>query len=235
MVFSHFVIRLSCCSVTAEVKPEGVKNDFPKTDLTDGKDELFCGPQKNDATKVSEQTENTQDDVASQTLMDCGSSGGTDESVLAGSGSDAAQTHCSNGQKSKRSSSPGSVKTTCVAAHSPNPKLTLCLSISPSKGISTPTSDVEMLSPDSPICKTMFVNSSADKDHDGSAYSQQCVKDSDAGCSAKEEKVLLVAKATEDAEKAEYSGSSDMSQELIGSQDALLEGYLFFFFRSNFY
>lgn len=213
-------------SVTAEVKPEGVKNDFPKTDLTDGKDELFCEPQKNDATKVSKQTENTQDDVASQTSMDCGSSGGTDESVLAGSGSDAAQTHCSNGQKSKRSSSPGSVKTTSVAAHSPNPKLTLCLSISPRKGISTPTSDVEMLSPDSPICKTTFVNSSADKDHDDSAYSQQCVEDSDAACSAKE-KVLLVAKATEDTEKAEYSGSSDMSQELIGSQDALLEGVKF--------
>lgn len=208
-------------SVAAEVKSEGVNTEVPKTNLTDGKDELFCGPQKNDIAKVSKLTKDTQDDVASQTLMDCGTSGGMDESVPAGSRSNAAQTHCSNGQKSKRSSSPSSVKTTCVAAHSPNPKLTLCLSNSPRKGVSTPNSDVEMLSPDSPICKTMFVNSSADKDHDGSAYSQQCVKDSDAGCSAKE-KVHVVAMGTEDAEKAEHSGSSDMSQDLIGSQAGAL-------------
>uniref|UniRef100_A0A8D0APV9 poly(ADP-ribose) glycohydrolase n=1 Tax=Sander lucioperca TaxID=283035 RepID=A0A8D0APV9_SANLU len=170
--------------------------------------------------------------------MDCGSAGGLDESVLAGSRSNTAPTSCSNGQKSKRSTSPGPhpVKTTGVAAHAPNPKLTLCLSNSPKKGVSTP-SDVEMLSPDSPICKTMFVTSS-DKDLDGSACaedsgfakeSQQFVKDSDSGCSAKE-KVHLVAMGTEDAEIAEYSGSSDMSQDLIGSQSgALFKRYCFNF------
>lgn len=204
-------------SVTAEVTPEGVKNDVPKTNLTDGKDELFCGPPKNDATKECAPAENTQDEVASQTSMDCGSAGGLDEAVTV-----TAQTHCSNGQKSKRSTSPSPhpVKTACVAAHSPNPKLTLCLSNSPRKGISTP-SDVEMLSPDSPICKTMLCNSSADKDHEESACaedSQQFVKDFDSGCSAKE-KVHLVAMGTEDAE---YSGSSDMSQDLIGSQSGAL-------------
>uniref|UniRef100_A0A8C4E6I7 poly(ADP-ribose) glycohydrolase n=1 Tax=Dicentrarchus labrax TaxID=13489 RepID=A0A8C4E6I7_DICLA len=105
------------------------------------------------------------------------------------------------------------------------------------KGVSTP-SDVEMLSPDSPIPKTMPINNSADKDHDGGACaedsgfaeaqvmeSQQVVKDSDSTCSAKDE-VNLVATGTEDAEKAECSGSSDMSQELIGSQSgSSLERY----------
>lgn len=227
-------------SVTPEVKPEGVKNDVPKTNLTDGKDELLSEPEKYDITKDSVLTENTQDDVASQNLMDCASAGGLDDSVLTGSRINTAQTHCSNGQKSKRSSSPGPhpVKTTCVAAHSPNPKLTLCLSNSPMKGVSTP-SDVEMLSPDSPICKTVLVNSSADKDHDSSACtedsgfakaqiteSQQFVKDSDSGSSAKD-RVHLVAMGTEDAEVAECSGSSDMSQGLIGSQSgAHFERYL---------
>ena len=150
-----------------------------------------------------------------------------------------AQTHCSNGQKSKRSSSPGPhpVKTTCVAAHSPNPKLTLCLSISPGKGVSTP-SDVEMLSPDSPVCKTLPVNNSADRDRDGSACAedsgftkaqvkeaQQFVKDSDSGGSDKE-RVNQLAMGAEDAEMAECSGSSDMSQDLIGGQSgATFERY----------
>ncbi|KAF3842050.1 hypothetical protein F7725_024001 [Dissostichus mawsoni] len=89
------------------------------------------------------------------------------------------------------------------------------------KGVSTP-SDVEMLSPNSPICKTMLVNSSAEKVHDGSACaedsssakeSQQCVKDSDSECSVKEN-LNPVSTGTEDAEIAEYSGSSDMSQDL---------------------
>ncbi|XP_068577984.1 poly(ADP-ribose) glycohydrolase isoform X2 [Cebidichthys violaceus] len=199
-----------CSNVTAEVKPEGAENDVPETNLTDEKDELFCGPQRKDTTKDC-------DDAASQTSLVCGSASVLDEPVLAGSRSDTAQTHCSNGQKSKRSSSPGynPVKTT-----SSNPKLTLCLSDSPRKGVSTPTSDVEMLSPDSPVSKPMFVNSSADKDHDGGACaedSEQFAKYSDSGCSDKEE-VPLVDMGSEDAEKAEYSGSSDMSQEAIGSQ-----------------
>ncbi|XP_068424615.1 poly(ADP-ribose) glycohydrolase-like [Clinocottus analis] len=213
-------------SVTAEVALEGVMNDVPKTILTDGKNELFCRPQKNDTTKDCALMENTQDDLASQTSVDCGSASGLDEPVRPGSRSDTSQTDCSNGQKSKRSSSPGyhPAKTTCVAAHSSNPKLTLCLSDSPRKGVSTPNSDVEMLSPESPICKTVFANSAADNDHDGSSCaenSEAFVKDSDSGCSAKE-KVHLVAMGSEDAEKAEYSGSSDMSQEFIGSQSGAL-------------
>ncbi|XP_059215112.1 poly(ADP-ribose) glycohydrolase [Centropristis striata] len=221
--------------VAAEVKPEAVKNDVQNTNLTDGKDELFCGPHTNDTT--TDCAENTQEDVASQTSMDCGPAGVLEESVLAGSRSNTAQTQCSNGQKSKRSSSPGPhpVKTTCATAHSPNPKLTLCLSNSPRKGVSTP-SDVEMLSPDSPICKTVLLNSSADKDQDGSISagdsgfakeSQQFVKDSDTICSAKE-KVHPVTMGTEDAEIAEHSGCSDMSQDLTGSQsDALYESVSF--------
>uniref|UniRef100_A0AAQ5XLH2 poly(ADP-ribose) glycohydrolase n=1 Tax=Amphiprion ocellaris TaxID=80972 RepID=A0AAQ5XLH2_AMPOC len=148
--------------------------------------------------------------------MDCGSAGELDESVLAGSRSNADELHCSNGQKSKRPSSPGPhpVKTTCVAAHSTNPKLTLCLSNSPRKVVSTP-SDVEMLSPDSPVCKTMITNDSADKHYDGNASaedtgfgkaqvmgSQQIVKDSDPGSSAKE-RVHPVAVGPEDAEIAD--------------------------------
>lgn len=208
-------------SLTAEVEPEGADDDAPKTTLSDRKDYLFCGPQKHDTTKDCALTENTQDDVGSQTLMDCGSAGGMDESVLESSRFNTAQTHCPNGQKAKRPSSPGphSVKTTCVAAHSPNPKLTLCLSISPRKGVSTP-SDVEMLSPDSPVSKTMLVNSSADKEHDGRGYaedssfakeSQQFVKDSESGCSAKE-KVHLGAVGTKVADIAGNSGSSGMSR-----------------------
>lgn len=224
---------LFCFSVTSEVKPEGVKNDVTKSNLTDGKDELFCGPEKYDTTKDCVLTENKQDDVASQNSMDCASAGGLDETVLAGSRSHTAQTHCSNGQKSKRSSSPGPhpVKTTCVAAHPPNLP-TLCLSSSPRKGVSTP-SDVEMLSPDSPISKTMLGNNSADKDHDSSGYAKdsafanaqvmesQFVKDSNSGCSAKE-RVHRAAMGTEDAEKAECSGSSDMSQDFTGSQSGAI-------------
>ncbi|XP_034754333.1 poly(ADP-ribose) glycohydrolase [Etheostoma cragini] len=198
-------------SMAAEIKPEDVKNDG--TNLTDG---TLCAQQKSDNFKDYALTENMQDDVAPQTLIDYGSADGLDESVVTGSRSNTAPSSCSNGQKSKTPTSPGPhpVKTTGVAAHSPNPKLTLCLSNSPKKGVSTP-SDVEMLSPDSPICKTTFGTSSADKDLEGSA----CTEDSgfakepqqfvpDSGCSAKE-KGHLVAMGPEDAE---YSGSSAMSQ-----------------------
>lgn len=221
-------------SKSAEVKAEDVNDDVSETNLTDGKDELSCGAEKHDNTKDSALSENTQDDTSSQTSMDCGSAGGLDESFISGDRSNTDQTHCPSLQKSKRSSSPG-LKATCVASHSPNPKLTLCLSISPRKGVSTP-SDVEMLSPDSPMSKTMLVNHSAEKDHDGSACvedagyaeaqvmeSQQFVKVSDSGGSAKEG-VHPVAMGTEDAETAACSGSSDMSQDLTGSQsDALFE------------
>lgn len=233
-IVPHFVFSVPWCSVTAEVKPEDVKN------LTEAKDEVFCAAKQQDPMKDCAQTENTEVDESSQKLMDCGSASGPDESVIAGSRSNTAQTHISNGQKSRRSSSPGPhpVKTTCVTAHSPNPKLILCLSNSPRKGVSTP-SDVEMLSPDSPISKAVLVNNYSDKDHDGSTCvedssfakaqvmeSQPFVRDSDSGCSAKD-RVHLVAMGTEDAEIAECSDSSDMQQDLIGRQSgAFFERYL---------
>ncbi|XP_034538265.1 poly(ADP-ribose) glycohydrolase [Notolabrus celidotus] len=211
-------------SDTAEDNPPHVNNDAPKEDSSsDAKDELCCATEKCDTTKDCVSTENTQDDVASQNLMDCGPGCDVDESE--------ASTHCSNVQKSNRPSSPGPppVETTFVTSNSPNPKLTLCLSISPRQGVNTPN-DVEMLSPDSPVSKTVLTNNAADKDHDGSACeedssfakaqvkeSQQSVKDSDSGCSAKE-RVVVVAMGTQDAEVAECSASSDMSQDFTGSQ-----------------
>lgn len=182
--------------------------------------------------------------------MDCRSAGDTDEAVLTCSKSNTAPTQCSNGQKSKRPSSPGPhpSKTTCVAAHTTNTKLHPCLSFSSKNPVCTPT-DVEMLSPDSPVCKTMF-NNSADQDCDGgfcaehSAFakaqvmeSQQTIKDSDPGSSTKERE-HLPAIGSEDAEIADHSGSSNMSQDLIESQpDAILQRslerfslQLFFFF-----
>lgn len=226
--------------MTSEVKPQDVENDVPKANFTDGKEEVLCGAEKHDTTKDCALMDNAQDEAASQKSMDCGFAGGLDESAPAGSQSNTAQTHCSNGQKSKRSSSPGPhpVKTTCVAAHSPNPKFILPVNNSPGKAVSA-ASDVEMLSPDSPVSKTMLVNNSAGEDHDGigcaedSGFakaqvmeSQQFVKDSDSGCFTKD-RVHLVTTGTEDAEIAECSGSSDMSQDLIGSQsDARPERYL---------
>lgn len=225
---------LFCCSLTAEVKPEDAKKDVPLSNLTDGKDKPFCESQKSDTTNMCCAAENLHDDVASQNSMDFVSA--LDESPLTGSGNNASQTQCSNGQKSKRPSSPGPhpVKTTCVAAQSPNPKLTLCLR-SPKKVAGTP-SDVEMLSPDSPVCKPMLISSSADKDYDVDASvetqvmkSQQTVRDSDSG-SLDKEPVLPVAMGTHDAEKAECSGSSDKSLELIESKlGSSLQRYLLTF------
>lgn len=216
-------IFLFLCSGTAEVKPEGVVNDVPKTNLTDGKDELFYGSQKYDPTEDCMQTDNMQDDIASQTSMDCGSAGELDESDLGGSRSNAAQVHCSNGQKSKRPSSPGPhpVKTTYFETHSPNPKVTLCFS------------------PDSSACKSILFNNSADKEHEGifcaekSGFamakvldSQQFVNNSDSGSLAKE-RSYVVAIGTQNAEIVECSGSSDVSQDLIGSQSGVIfERYL---------
>uniref|UniRef100_A0A3B4ZHE5 poly(ADP-ribose) glycohydrolase n=1 Tax=Stegastes partitus TaxID=144197 RepID=A0A3B4ZHE5_9TELE len=229
MTSSHFVSFVSCCSLTSEVEPEETKDIVPQTDLTDGKDEVLCEPQISDLTKDCVLTENTHD--ASQNSMDCGSASEPDESVLAGSKSNTAQSHCSNGQKSKRPSLPGPqpVKTTCVAAHSPNPKLTLCLSNSPSKVVNTP-SDVEMLSPDSPVSKTTSINNSADKDFDGSTCAEdsgfakaqvmgslQIVKDSDPGSLSKE-RVNPVAVGTEDAEIADDSSAlHNMDKRWLGT------------------
>ncbi|XP_070697290.1 poly(ADP-ribose) glycohydrolase isoform X2 [Pempheris klunzingeri] len=141
-------------SVTSEVQPECVKNDVPKTDLTDGKDELFCGAEKCDTTKDCALMENAQDGVASQNLMDCASADKVDHD---GSG--------------------------CAE--------------------------------DSGFAKAQ------------GRESQQFVKDFDSGCLAKE-RVHPASIGTEDAEIAECSCSSDMSQDLIGSQSgAILESVSF--------
>uniref|UniRef100_A0A673CS91 poly(ADP-ribose) glycohydrolase n=1 Tax=Sphaeramia orbicularis TaxID=375764 RepID=A0A673CS91_9TELE len=235
LLIRHFLNVFVFCSVTADDKPD-VQNDGPKSDFTDRKDEFFDSG--TNSRKDCVITDNPQDEVASQNSMDCGSVTRLDESSLACSKSNVTQTHCSNGQKSKRPSSPGPhpVKTTCVAAQTPNPKLTICLSNSPLKGVNTP-SDVEMLSPDSPVCKTL--SKPADRDCDDGTFSddsgfakaqvmesQQFVRDSDCRSLAKD-RVHQVAVGTEDAEIAEYSGSSDASQVLIGSQaGATLERYM---------
>lgn len=214
-------------SLTGE---DTVNNDVSKTDLADEKNELLSTSEKSDSTKDCELTENSQDDVASQNLMDCGSACGPDDSEPADSRSKAAEVPCSSVQKSERPSSPGPdpVKSACDTANSSNPEPPLCLNCSPSKGVATP-SDIEMLSPDSPVCKATQMNSSADKELDGSAceddsgfataqvteQQQQPVKDSDSGCSAKD-RGHPVAMGTQDAEAAECSGSSNMSQDFAG-------------------
>ncbi|XP_068597722.1 poly(ADP-ribose) glycohydrolase [Brachionichthys hirsutus] len=128
----------------------------------------------------------TKADAASQNFMDCGSAGELDESALADGGSDSFQTHCSNGQKSK----------------------------SPRKDVGAP-GDVEMLSPDSSMSKTMLMNS-IDGDARGVEF-QRLVKDCDSGCSAKGA-VDSGAICSKDAATAECSGSSTMAKDLSGSQ-----------------
>ncbi|XP_041865735.1 LOW QUALITY PROTEIN: poly(ADP-ribose) glycohydrolase [Melanotaenia boesemani] len=214
-------------SLTVDVRPEGAGNIVPQTD---GKSEPFCAPEMADHTRDSVLTENTLDGPASQNSKACGSPCEVDTSVFVGSRSNPPQTLGSNGQKSKRPSSPGPhpVKTTCVTAHATNPNLTLCLSNSPRKIASTP-SDVEMLSPDSPVCKTLTLNNFAEKD-DGSSCaedlgfakaqlmeSQQLVKDSESGSSAKD-KVTPVALAAENPKTVECSESSNKSHDSTESQ-----------------
>ncbi|KAM4729657.1 poly(ADP-ribose) glycohydrolase isoform 1-T2 [Anableps anableps] len=210
-------------SLTDEPRPEDVRNDVQQTD---GKAEL----QMSDQTKDHISSDNTPDGLVCQNLADCGSAGEVDESVTAESVGN--QAHSANGQKSRQPSSPNPhpVKATCVAARPTNPKLTLCLSNSPSKVSGTP-SDVEMLSPDSPVCGTIINNLSDFCDgrgvcaedsgfaKDPGIKSQQVVKNSNSG-SLTEEKVCPVATSTEeeDAEMGECSGSSNMSQDLIESQ-----------------
>ncbi|KAM4600011.1 poly(ADP-ribose) glycohydrolase [Fundulus diaphanus] len=213
----------SQASLTDEPRPEDKRNDVQQADA---KVEL----QTSDQTKDRIQSENTPDGLARQNSADCGSAGEVEESLSAESRSN--QTLSSNGQKSSRPSSPGPhpVETTCVAARPTNPKLILCLSNSPSKAAGPP-SDVEMLSPDSPACETIISDSSdfcaaggvcaedSGFAKDPGIKSQQAVKDSCSGGPTKD-KGCPVATSTEeeDAEMAEGSGSSNMSQELTESQ-----------------
>ncbi|XP_014843053.1 PREDICTED: uncharacterized protein LOC106918092 [Poecilia mexicana] len=216
-------------SLTDDPRPKDVKSDDQQADA---KGEL----QTSDQTKDHIPSEDTPDGLACLNSADCVSAGEGDESATSESRSD--QAHDANGQKSRRASSPGPhpVKTSCIAAHPSNPKLTLCLSNSPRKISGTP-SDVDMVSPDSPSCDTV-VNSLSDCCDgpvgcaEGSAKepdikSPQVVKDSHSG-SLTQEKVCPVTTSTEeeDAEMGECSGSSDMSQDLIESQpDAISKSF----------
>ncbi|MED6247665.1 hypothetical protein ATANTOWER_012069, partial [Ataeniobius toweri] len=211
-------------SLTNEPRPKDVRNDDQQPDA---KGQL----QTSDQTKDPKQSENTPDGLACQNSADCGPGGQVDESVSADSISN--QPQSSNGQKSKRPSSPDphTVQTACVATCPTNPKLTLCLSNSPSK-VSTTPSDMEMVSPDNPAFKTIINDSSDFCDEGGvcaedsgfakdpGIKSQQVVKDCDSGSLTKE-KVCPVARSTEeeeDTEMGECSCSSNRSQDLIESQ-----------------
>ncbi|KAK2824333.1 hypothetical protein Q5P01_021508 [Channa striata] len=220
-------------SGAAEVKTESVKPDAAKTSLTDGKDELFCGPQQYDIAKDCKAGEIAQREIAYQNSVDCGPVCGMDDSDVAGR-INTDQTQCSNGQKSKRPSSPDlyTAKANCVDTHTSNSKSALCFRISPTKDVGT-SNDVEMLSPHSPNDKTAVFNNSFDKILNDSACaedsdfakikvveSQQFVNDSDSGGLSRE-RAHLVAMGKQDIEMAdvhEYCVSSDMSQDLSGSQ-----------------
>lgn len=223
---------LFCYSLMDEPMPEDTRSNVQETD---GKGDL----QMSDQTREHKPSENAPDGLACQDSADCESAGEVDKSVTAESRQN--QAHTANGQKSRQPSSQGPhpVKTTCVAARPTNPKLTLCLSNSPSKVSGTP-SDAEMLSPESPVCE--IANSSSDFCDGQGVYtedagfakdpamkSHQVVKDFDSG-SLTEEKVCPVATRTEedDAEMGECSSSSIMSQDLTESQpNAISQRYNF--------
>lgn len=209
-------------SLMDETMPEDTSSVVQETD---GKGDL----QMSDQTKAHKPSDKAPDGLAYQDPADCESAGEVDESVTMESRKN--QAHTANGQKLREPSSQGPhpVKTTCVAAHPTNPKLTLCLSNSPTKVSGTP-SDVEMLSPESPVCE--IANSLSDicdgqgvctQDagfaKDPGMKSHQVVKDSDSGSLTKE-KVCPVATRTkeDDAEMGECSSSSLMSQDLTESQ-----------------
>lgn len=208
------------CSLITEVKPEDVTDNFPNT--TERKDEIFSRTKNQDMAEDCTLTENTQVDESSQDAMDCGSVGGLNESVTPGNRSNTA--HCSNGQKTKRSSSPGPhpVKASCVAPNQPA-KSTI-------KGANTHC-EVDMQSPDSPLSKGMLVNSSPDKDQYGATCgldssftesqvmeSQPLVQDCDSECSSKD-KAPPDAMGRGDAEVSDCSSTCEMmSQDFSESQ-----------------
>nr|XP_057920856.1 poly(ADP-ribose) glycohydrolase isoform X1 [Doryrhamphus excisus] len=142
------------------------------------------------------------------------------ESGFSGMRSSPAPTHCSNGQKSKRPTSPGPhpVKTTCVAVHSHNP--TCCLSPKKAPG---PSNDVEMQSPDSPGAKMPLVTNSADGHGDATnagvdecGFADAQGDRSDAGSLANK-RAPRVSMGTGDAITADCSEASEMSQDFMQS------------------
>lgn len=215
----EFVCSFLSSSLAADIKPEGLKDDVPNS--IDKKDEDLCVAKTGDISKDCAQTGSTQEVPSSQQSMDCGSAGELEQSD-SNDKNNLAETQFSNGQKSKSPSSPGPqpAKANCVNTDSANPKLFLCLNNSPRKDVSTP-SDVEMLSPTSPVSKSTFINCS-DKDQDcttceqDSSFarsqeveSQDFHRGNNSGCSAKDE-VQQVASETEEAEIAETRGACDI-------------------------
>lgn len=240
MIYQSDLYLFLSCSFITEVKPEGVTNSPNTTERTD---DIFSSTKNQDMAEDCTLMENTQGDESSQDMMDCGSVGGVNESGTPGNRSNTAQTHYSNGQKTKRSSSPGPhpVKASCVAPKQSDKSII--------KGANTHC-DVDMHSPESPISKAVLVNSSLDKGQFGAAYeldsiftesqvmeSQPLVEDCDSECSSKD-KAPLDAMRKKDAEVLDCSGTCEMmSQEFSESQSAkIVERYyipLIFFFIGN--
>ncbi|KAM9727227.1 poly(ADP-ribose) glycohydrolase isoform 2-T2 [Menidia menidia] len=187
---------------------------------------IVCQTQQtSDNTSDCVPSKNTHDLPASQNSADSRSASDMDDPVLTGSVKSPSQSQGSNGQKSKRPVSPGPhpVKTACVALCTPNPGLNISLSNSPSIH-----SDVEMLSPDSPVPKIMSINNSAEQNNDGIEHnfensqlmeSQLLVKESESesGSSAAGG-VPPVAGVSDDVQIAECSSSSEMSQGSVKKQ-----------------
>lgn len=179
-------------SVPTEAKPDMANDAISKRNITDGKDSLL--DTKNDLKS------SVQNDAEPQYSLD--------------SRSAAAESIDSCGRSNAIACSAGSnpVKSTSSAGHSPNPKLTLCLSSSPLKGVRTPN-DVEMLSPDSPASKTL--HSPTEGAQEGIACSDSAntkaldshpVKDTDCRRIAKDREGL-VSLETEDSYLPECSSS----------------------------
>lgn len=209
-----------------DIKAEDLKDDLSKANVIDKNDDDLCEANTQDMSQDCSQTEGIQSVPSSQTLMDCGSAGGLEESDNASGKNNLTEIESSNGQKSKRPSSPGPqpAKTTCVAADASNQKLTLSLKNSPRKDVNTP-SDVEMLSPTSPLSKSTL--DCSEKDHDSTEQdssfamsqevdSQDVVGDNDSGCSAKDG-VQRDTTETEHAERAECSGACDIIKNPSGA------------------
>lgn len=212
MVMSLFPLFLSS-SLAADIKPEDIKDVIPNTNSVYKKDEDLCVAKSWDISKDCAQTGSTlsHDMSLSQQLMDFGSVKRLEQS-------DSTSDKNNLTEKQRQSSAgPQPTRATCVTADSSNPKLILCLKNSPRKDVST-ISDVEMLSPTSPVSKSTFTNCS-DKDQDCTTCeqdsnfamsqevdSQHFHRDNHSGCSAKDV-VQQVATETEDAEIAESRGA----------------------------
>lgn len=207
------------CSSMNEIQPEGVTNESPTA--TERKDDLFSGSKNQDMAEDCTQTESTQGDESSQDMMDCGSVGGLNESVTPGNKSNTAQTHYSNGQKTKRSSSPGPhpVKASCVAPNQSDKSITKCANTH---------CDVDMQSPDSLNSKGVPVSSSLDKDQFGAMYALDCslmesqvmesqLLDTDSECSSKD-KTPRDDMGKEEAEASDCSGTCEMMSQEVSDE-----------------